>query len=83
MIDIKFPNRPVNAPIKIHPCGIYLVRIKSTKEKKLAFVTKTEIFFIDESGHTSHSDMEWFEDVYEILRDVKDSIIIDIREEKE
>ena len=82
MIDIKFPQKFTNKSIEIRPCGMYLVQTKGSKEKKLAIVAETEVFYVEEGGYTSHSDLEWFKDVYDILRDVESSIKIDMGKEQ-
>ena len=82
MINIEFCGETLPKPIKIKPCGMYLVQVKgSTGEVKLAIVAEGEVVYIDESGFTSHSDLEWFEDVYTIIKDVEDSIQITIRKD--
>ena len=83
MIDIEFLGKTLSKPIEIKPCGMYLVQIKSStgNEVKLAMVAENEVIYIDQDGYTSHSDMEWFKDVYTIIKDIEDSIQITVRKD--
>ena len=82
MINIEFCGETLPKPIVIKPCGVYLVHTKNADDEiKLAFVAEGEVFYIDEGGYTSHSDLEWFENIYTIIKDIEDSIQITVRKD--
>ena len=67
-------------PVYVSSCNIYRVRGIDGSFAELAFVTPSEVLFIDLNGNLSWGDIEYLNESFEILEDVTAKVSIEVEE---